>query len=112
MGSGTLVAGGRRRARLYWWTAALVLPLVDPPVLALMSTSDASGVPVLLGVLLIAFGNWLVLAWISEGVWTGSARRRRVGLGLALSVALAVACGVGEFIVTLLIVCSNQQCFS
>jgi hypothetical protein len=93
--------------------AGLVLPLVDPPVFALISagTGGMEMAPAL-GVLLIALVNGLVLWRLSEGVWGLEARKKRVAIGLAVSAVLAVAFGIAELMVTLLIVCSNQACFS
>jgi hypothetical protein len=89
-----------------------VLPLIDPPLLALLSVSEAMGLPVPLGLMVLAFGNWLVLSKLADGAWTGSARNKRIVIGLAVSFALAVPFAVAEFIGYLLIVCSQQTCFS
>jgi hypothetical protein len=112
MGSGTLAAGGaRRRAHLFWWTVALVLPFVDPPVLALLSLSEAMALPALLGVVLIALGNWWVLSRVSRGAWSGADRNKRVFLGVVFSLVLAIAFAYAEFIGYLLIACSQHACF-
>jgi hypothetical protein len=113
MGDGTLAAGGSRwRADRYWLTALLALPLVDPPLVALLSASDALGLPPLLGVLLVGLGNWWVLSRVSRGAWTGSERNKRVFLGVVGSLALAIGFAYAEFFVWVIIVCSQQACFS
>jgi hypothetical protein len=113
MGDGTLAAGGSRwPADRYWLTACLALPLVDPPLVVLLSASEALGLPGVLGVLLVGLGNWWVLARVSRGVWSRSERNKRVFLGVVVSLALAIGFAYAEFFALIVIVCSQQACFS
>ena len=53
-----------------------------------------------------------MLARVSRGIWSRSERNKRIFLGVVLSLALAIGFAYAEFVVYVVIVCSQQACFS
>jgi hypothetical protein len=104
-----------RRARRFWWIAALVLPLVNPVAIVVVTWLAGGGES--LGFVWLALwvgvANALFLWRLSHGVWPAREERvRRVWLGVAVDLVLSCLFAVGEFVVYLMIVCGGGGCFS
>jgi hypothetical protein len=105
-------AGTRRAGRLYWWTAALLLPLINPPAYAALSQILA---PLQLDhgavVALLVAANGALLWGLSGRAWAGVAQRNRVLAGVAVAIVSSLVAAVLEVVVLVVIVCSHAACF-
>lgn len=103
------------RARGYWTLAAVVVPLVNPVVLALAvyRGDDNPGRPWLPVLLLIAVANFVVLRLVGGRVWRQPEMRRwRAAFGAGLAIALSFVYGALELYALIWISCSGGGCFN
>jgi hypothetical protein len=102
------------RARGYWALATVVLPLVNPVVLAFaLNLGDDNGRPWIPIVLLICVGNAVPLRLLGGRLWKKPEMRRwRVALAVGLAIALSVVYGALELYAVIWIGCHNGGCFN
>jgi hypothetical protein len=110
-----MTAAGKWRVRGYWTVAAVLLPLVNPPLLwtgALLIDDTGAGpwIPV---ALCICLANWLLLRLIAERTWRErDARRWRVAGGVASAVALSFPFGFAELYAVFVLSCPSGGCWN
>lgn len=103
----------RRRALLYWWTAGLLLPILNPlAVLALLLWGEDEELEFLPAAALVALISAVLLWLIARGAWRGQSLAWRVALGLVAVVALSVAAGFAELVIYFDAACPDEGCFN
>lgn len=98
------------RARLYWLTALLVLPLVNPPLLLFLGSGTQGTVAVFLALAIVCASNGRLLWVLAARAWQWEPQSRKAALLSSVLIVPAMTVGMAFVEVAVVYLIAAADC--